>query len=137
MSSSQLEAAATSQFGDSGVPITILKVFPQKISYTVPSFPVIAVQLKRIKYQVDDGSGAGTFDGFIREDPILKRTYPVTATIEQWPDAFFVQVSEGSSFLDCLFLLFCTAMGCFMMSSMLIVSFFFFFRRKSLIDLLM
>ena len=52
-------------------------------SYTVPSFPVVNVKMRRIKYQVilPDGESTKIVDGFIREDPSLQRAYPIKLSI--------------------------------------------------------
>ena len=51
--------------------------------YTVPSFPVISVELRRIKYEsiIPDGKSTKVVDGFIREDASLKHSFPADITI--------------------------------------------------------
>lgn len=55
-------------------------------SYTVPSFSVITVQMRRIKYQYITGEGVAEVtrvaDGFIREDQSLQRLYPAEVSVK-------------------------------------------------------
>lgn len=55
--------------------------------YTVPSFPVISVELRRMKYEsiMPDGKSTKVVDGFIREDASLKRSFPGTLPFERPP----------------------------------------------------
>ena len=66
-------------------------------SYVVPSFPVFAVNLRHIKYQMTDENGqVQTFDGFIRECPSLKRSYPAIVRVEIGSKfAFLVKVNSS------------------------------------------
>lgn len=54
--------------------------------YTIPSFPVVTVEMRRIKYQLylEDGHPK-IVDGFIRDDPSLQRLYPAQLSIEVNP----------------------------------------------------
>ena len=64
--------------------------------YTVPSFPVISVELRRMKYEsiMPDGKSTKVVDGFIREDASLKRSFPADITIgEGYRHACIVPVS--------------------------------------------
>lgn len=66
-----------------------------KFSYQVPSFSVLYVDLRQIKFQVtaEDGSVL-FFDGFIRADPSLeKRETPYSVKLK---DFCFVPVSRMS-----------------------------------------
>ena len=62
-------------------------------TYTIPSFPVLSVQLRHVKYQMISQGKIGVFDGFMRECPSLERSYPAKAVITAHPDAFFIEVS--------------------------------------------
>ena len=55
-------------------------------SYTVPSFSVVTVEMRRIKYQLflEDGQSK-IVDGFIRDDPSLQRLCPAQLLIEMNP----------------------------------------------------
>ena len=46
--------------------------------YTIPSFAVVQVQLRRIKYQLHKSLSRAviTLDGLIKDDPSLDRLYP-------------------------------------------------------------
>ena len=46
----------------------------ETFEYTIPSFPVITVQLRKVRYQAynDDGGTTAVLDGFIRDDPVLQ-----------------------------------------------------------------
>ena len=64
--------------------------------YSVPSFPVISVELRRMKYEsiMPDGKSTKVVDGFIREDTSLKRSFPADITIgEGYQHACIVPVS--------------------------------------------
>lgn len=64
--------------------------------YTIPSFPVISVELRRMKYEsiMPDGKSTKVVDGFIREDASLKRSFPADITIgEGYRHACIVPVS--------------------------------------------
>ena len=64
--------------------------------YTVPSFPVISVELRRMKYEsiMPNGKSTKVVDGFIREDTSLKRSFPADITIgEGYRHACIVPVS--------------------------------------------
>ena len=61
-------------------------------TYTIPSFPVLSVQLRHVKYQMISQGKIGVFE-FMRECPSLERSYPAKAVITAHPDAFFIEVS--------------------------------------------
>ncbi len=70
--------------------------------YTIPSFSVLSVKLRRIKFQcfVPDDSGVAELpavkivDGFIKDHPSLDRTYPAEITVDYSGDgACLVPVS--------------------------------------------
>ena len=51
--------------------------------YTVPSFPVLSVELRKIKYQfILPDESIAVVDGFVHDDPSLKRTYPTELYVE-------------------------------------------------------
>lgn len=63
-------------------------------SYRVPSFSVLTVHLRRIKYECIVDNNSFLLDGFIRDDPSLERPYPAEALIKEGLDsACFVEVS--------------------------------------------
>ena len=70
------------------VSIPVLRI-GKSYKYTIPSFPVVSVQLRHIKYQMISQGTIGVFDGFMRECPSLERSYPAKAVIIAHPDAFF------------------------------------------------
>ena len=55
-------------------------------SYTIPSFSVVTVEMRRIKYELllEDGQPK-IIDEFIRDDPSLQRLYPAQLSIEMNP----------------------------------------------------
>ena len=62
--------------------------------YVIPSFPVVTVNLRHIKYQMmDEGGDIHVFDGFMRECPAMHRTFPAIAEVGiGYKFAFFVEV---------------------------------------------
>ena len=48
-------------------------------TYTIPSFPVIRVQLRHVKYQMISQGKIRVYDGFMKECP--SRSYPMKALI--------------------------------------------------------
>lgn len=63
--------------------------------YTIPSFPVITVKLRRIKYECIVGQDQKEIlDGFIRDDSSLQRPYPSELLVQISPEsACYVEVS--------------------------------------------
>ena len=60
----------------------------ERYSYRIPSFSVITVVLRRIKYEVVLPNGdANILDGFMRDDPSLQRVFPTKVSIEDTFDA--------------------------------------------------
>ena len=68
---------ANCETGEEQVNVPILRI----VSYTIPSFSVITVKLREIKYQcqLPDKS----LDGFIREDLSLQRSYPAEVLLKK------------------------------------------------------
>ena len=55
----------------------------ERYSYRIPSFSVLTVLLRRMKYEVVMPNGdAKIVDGFIKDDPSLQRVYPAVLSIE-------------------------------------------------------
>ena len=55
-------------------------------SYIIPSFSVVTVEMRRIKYELLLEHGQPTIvDGFIRDNPSLQRLYPAQLSIEVNP----------------------------------------------------
>lgn len=77
-----------------GEKITIVPVLEcgEVIDYTIPSFSVITVKLRKMKYQcnVSDEAGNSVFkiaDGFIKDDPSLNRSYPAEVVVGSSDDS--------------------------------------------------
>ena len=65
-----------SQSDDEHLLVTILNT-GRRMSYTVPSFPVITTMLCEVKYQlVNVDHDKQIYDGYIRDCPGLIRPYP-------------------------------------------------------------
>jgi hypothetical protein len=81
-----------SQDDDEHLLVTILST-GRRMSYTVPSFPVITTQLCEVKYQlVDDNQ---IYDGYIRDCPGLVRPYPSLLKVcSNYTKAFTVDAEE-------------------------------------------
>ena len=62
-----------SQGEDEHMLVTILST-GRRMSYTVPSFPVVTTMLCEVKYQLEDDQQI--YDGYIRECSGLVRPYP-------------------------------------------------------------
>ena len=84
------------------VSIPVLRI-GKSYKYTIPSFPVVSVQLRHIKYQMISQGTIGVFDGFMRECPSLERSYPAKAVIIAHPDAFFIEVKDEDYCLHVLY----------------------------------
>ena len=83
----QLESVQT----DEEVPMTLLHVYQANYFYTIPSFSVITVHLKHVKYTVDveDASQQCTpFDGFMKNE-IIHECITTTMLVKK---ACFVEV---------------------------------------------
>ena len=57
------------------------------LSYTIPSFSVVTVKMRKVKYQCnvsDHGTGRdlSILDGFIKDDPSLDCLYPTEVAIK-------------------------------------------------------
>lgn len=65
-----------------------------KFCYNVPSFPAISTMMRHMKYEYTETDGSvSLLDGFIRECPLLDRTYPAFAAIEnECPNGFIIEV---------------------------------------------
>ena len=65
------------------------------VSYTIPSFSVITVKLREIKYQCQlPDNSLHTVDGFIREDLSLQRSYTAEVLVKKGSEkACMVDVS--------------------------------------------
>ena len=88
--------ALQSDGGEERVLVPILEC-GQLVSYTIPSFPVVTVNLRRIKYQgyLADGR-LKVVDGFIRDETSLEEhTYPsqIVVTLSE-TDSCYVDVSQ-------------------------------------------
>ena len=69
------------------------------VEASFPVFPVnLSLRLRHIKYQMTDENGqVQTFDGFIRECPSLKRSYPAIVRVEIGSKfAFLVKVNSSA-----------------------------------------
>lgn len=56
--------------------------------YRIPSFSVVTVVLRRMKYEVVTPNGdAKILDGFIKDDPSLNRVFPAEVSISDNFDA--------------------------------------------------
>ena len=64
--------------------------------YVIPSFPVITVNLRHVKYQmVDEHGDVHAYDGFMRECPAMHRTFPAIALVRVgYKFAFVVEVRK-------------------------------------------
>jgi hypothetical protein len=81
--------------GEQSLDICLLEV-GEKLAYTVPSFPVLTVSLRKMKFKV--ASNPGVFDGFIRDCPSLERSYPALTVVGEGPqDCFFVSENGDES----------------------------------------
>lgn len=84
-----------------GEEITLVPVLEcgEVIFYTIPSFSVLTVKLRKIKYQcnVPDATGnpvVKVVDGFIKDDPSLNRPYPAEVAVgSSCVNACLVEVS--------------------------------------------
>ena len=66
---------ANCETGEEQVIVPILRI-ARVVSYTIPSFSVITVKLRKVKYQCQlPDKSLHTVDGFIREDLSLQRSY--------------------------------------------------------------
>ena len=69
------------------------------LKYTVPSFPVITVNLRKMKFKVV--SDPGVYDGFIRDCSALERSYPAITVVGEGPKyCFFVSEEEFSQVMS-------------------------------------
>lgn len=70
--------------------------------YTVPGFPVLSVELRNIKYQfILPDESISVVDGFVHDDPSLKRTYPTELYVEtSLKNACCVDISEMEKSID-------------------------------------
>lgn len=67
----------------------------ETVCYVVPSFPVLSVNLRHVRYQIVDDDGVEVFDGFMRQCPSIKRVFPAVVEVESgYSNAFFVEVSS-------------------------------------------
>ena len=72
-----------------GEEITVIPILEcgEVLSYTIPSFSVVTVKMRRVKYQCnvsDEAMGTKTVkvvDGFMKDDPSLDRSYPAEVAI--------------------------------------------------------
>lgn len=63
-------------------------------SYTIPSFSVITVKMRRIRYECIIEEKKEFLDGFIRDDTSLQRLYPSELLVKISPEkACYVEVS--------------------------------------------
>ena len=87
------EASSDSDNEQTEVPLMILKV-GEKLSYTIPSFPVFTVQLRYMKWQyIGDDGILHVKDGAIRDCSSLDRCYPALIMMERsCSNAFFIKV---------------------------------------------
>lgn len=81
--------------GEKKIVVPILSIGELR-SYTIPSFSVITVELREIKYQCQlPDKSVKVVDGFIREHPSLLRTYPTEASVKIGSqNACIVEVSD-------------------------------------------
>ncbi len=62
--------------------------------YTIPSFSVITVQMRKIKYECIVDEGTKILDGFIKDSPSLQRIYPSELLVKiSCEKACYVEVS--------------------------------------------
>ena len=67
----------TSATGSERLLVPVLSCGTEVHLYTIPRFPVIQVQLRQIKFEMDSPDGGVIqVDGFIKDDPSLNRIYP-------------------------------------------------------------
>ena len=69
--------------------------------YTIPSFPVIQVHLRQIKFEMNTADGGVIqVDGFIKDDPSLNRMFPAELScavpVDPTYEACCITVSSGS-----------------------------------------
>ena len=85
-----------------GEEITVIPILEcgEVLSYTIPSFSVVTVKMRRVKYQCnvsDEAMGTKTVkvvDGFMKDDPSLDRSYPAeVAIMSNSKNACLVEVS--------------------------------------------
>ena len=77
---------ANCETGEEQVIVPILRI-GKIVSYTIPSFSVITVKLREIKYQCPlPDKFLHTVDGFIREDQSLQRSYPAEVLVKNLRD---------------------------------------------------
>ena len=54
----------------------------EKYEYTIPQFPVLHVELVRVKYLIVEGDEQYRFNGFTRSDPALHEHHAVSIPSE-------------------------------------------------------
>ena len=65
----------------------------EKYEYTIPQFPVLHVELVKVKYLIVEDDKQYRFDGFIRSDPALDTLqFPFQVKVRQ-RDGFMLHVS--------------------------------------------
>ena len=65
----------------------------EKYEYTIPQFPVLYVELVKVKYLIVEDDKQYRFDGFIRSDPALDTLqFPFQVKVRQ-RDGFMLHVS--------------------------------------------
>ena len=66
----------------------------EKFAYTIPSFPVITVRLRHVKYRIMDVDGQlKVFDGFMRDCSSINRPFPAMIVVGSGcSNAFFVDI---------------------------------------------
>ena len=75
--------------------ITILNVGASSIRYTVPSFPVFSANLREVKFQGLDDRDCRYYDGYIRDTPNLKRSFPALLKLcSGYTNAFVIDPDE-------------------------------------------
>ena len=92
---SQSSDASTDKYDKepSSLSISILEKTNKSVSYTIPSFPVIAVPLWRVELQWNCGEKVHMFSGFMRDCELLNIQLPAIANIcHGHENAFFVEV---------------------------------------------
>ena len=73
-----------------GEEITVVPILEcgEVLSYTIPSFSVLTVKMRKVKYQCnvsDHGTGTNivkVVDGFMKDDPSLDHLYPTEVAIK-------------------------------------------------------
>ena len=85
-----------------GEEITVVPVLEcgELMTNSIPSFSVLTVKLRRIKYQCNVNEAGKPavkiVDGFIRDDPSLNRLYPAEVAVgSSHNSACLVEVSQG------------------------------------------